>query len=66
MLKEGSVEISAKIIFEMFESNATPKKVALDFVIRVYKKSTDQGYKDHLKDVFWYIVDNYVDNKEPS
>lgn len=46
----------------MFINELNPKREALDFIIKTYKKSLDQDYKNHLKDVFWHIVDNYVDN----
>jgi hypothetical protein len=56
------IETTAKIIYQMFINELNPKREALDFIIKTYKKSLDQDYKNHLKDVFWHIVDNYVDN----
>lgn len=46
----------------MFEEEEFPRRMALDFILKTYKRSPDNDYKNHLKDVFWYIVDNYVDN----
>lgn len=56
------IETTAKIIMHMFADDTNTKKLALDFILKTYKRSTDDGYKNHLKDVFWHIVDNYVDN----
>ena len=61
-MKEGSVEMSAFLIIKMFESEINVKRSVLDFILRTYKKSTDEHYKDHLKQVFWHVIDNYVEN----
>ena len=60
------IETTAKIIMQMFSEEEFPKRTALNFIIKAYKKSPDQDYKNHLKDVFWHIVDNYVENIELS
>ena len=56
------IETTAKIIMQMFADEEFSRRMALDFILKTYKKSPDNDYKNHLKDVFWYIVDNYVDN----
>ena len=63
-MKEGSIEMTAFIIMKMFDTQDYPKRSALDFVLRVYKQSSDAMYQEHLKAVFWHIIDNHVDNIE--
>lgn len=61
-MKEGSIELTASIIMEMHHSSMHQKRDSLDFIIRTYKSSKDDKYREHLKSVFWFIVDNYVEN----
>jgi hypothetical protein len=58
----NDVKMTAEIVFQFQQNCQYPKKMALDFVLKAYKQTPDQEFKKHLQDVFWYIVDNYVEN----
>ncbi len=67
-----NIELCASMLWE-YQSTlpnvAMVKKEVLNFLIREYKRHPDPGYKEFLKSVFWYVVDNYgndVDNDEQS
>lgn len=58
------IKMTAELVFQFQTTSKFPKKMALDFVLRAYKQTPDEEFKKHLQDVFWYIVDNYVENKD--
>jgi len=62
----NDVKRTAEIVFQFQTMCKFPKKMALDFVLKAYKQTPDEEFKKHLQDVFWYIVDNYVENKDLS
>ena len=70
--KTQSIMLCAKALWD-YQSGIPcithTKREVLNFIIREYKKHPDDDYKLFLKDVFWYVVDNYgndVDNDEQS
>ena len=54
------IKTSAEIIMAMFKDD---RREALNFILIIYKSSPDEEYKEHLKSVFWHIVDNYVEKE---
>ena len=60
----NDVKRPAELVYMFQTEFETPKRMALDFVLKAYKQTPDDEFKKHLQDVFWYIVDNYVENKD--